>query len=618
MNTKIIRYILLNRWSAFLHDLICVVLAIVLSYWVRYNLEPIPRVDYASLISLLLISVPVQGMVFWLLNLYRGFWRFASIPDLIRILKAVSLGAVLVTAVCALVTRFHGVPRSVFFLYPLFLAGGMSLSRICYRWLKSRKISLSAKDGTRTLIVGAGSAGEMLVRDLLHRTEYQPIAFVDDDPLKFNRDIHGIKVMGTTGDIDALVNSLSIELVLLAIPSADKKTVHSFVKKCGQINIQCQILPAVFEMAGRDIDARSLRKVTVEDLLGREQVLLNTEAISEYLRGKVVLVSGGGGSIGSELCRQVAGQEPEVLIVLDSGEFNLYSIDYELRESFPGLNVETVLGDVKDVDRVDWLFRTFAPEVVFHAAAYKHVPMVEKNPAEGVRNNIFGTKVVADAAALYSADRFVMISTDKAVNPANVMGATKRVAEIYCQNLAVRSKTRFITTRFGNVLGSAGSVVPLFQKQIENGGPVTVTHKDITRYFMTIPESVSLILQAGSMGRGGEIFVLDMGEPVLIKKLAEQMIKLSGLSLGKTVDIVYTGLRPGEKLYEEILHESEKLKPTDHPKLLLAGSRQVDWDWLIDELKSLQVSASTRHIKLLKNHLQNIVPEFKAAYKEGE
>ena len=611
MNTKITRYILINRWFAFLHDLTWIVLAIVLAYWFRYNLEVIPQVDYTSLVSLLFISVPVQGVVFWLFFLYRGLWRFASIPDFIRILKAVSLGTVIVTAVCALVTRFHGVPRSVFFLYPLFLAGGMSLSRISYRWLTSQKFSLSAKDGKRTLIVGAGNAGELLVRDLLHRAEYQPVAFVDDDVTKFNRDIHGIRVMGKTAEIEELVNSLSIELVLLAIPSADKKTVHSFVRQCNQINIPCQILPSVFEMEGHGVDANSLRKVTVEDLLGREPVLLNTKAISNYLQGKVVLVSGGGGSIGSELCRQVANQKPKSLIVYDNGEFNLYSIDHELREKFPELNLESILGDVKDIDRVNWAFQTFSPEVVFHAAAYKHVPMVETNPAEGVNNNVFGTKVVADAAAYYSVDRFVMISTDKAVNPANVMGATKRVAEIYCQNLAFRSKTRFITTRFGNVLGSAGSVVPLFQKQIESGGPVTVTHKDITRYFMTIPESVSLILQAGSMGKGGEIFVLDMGEPVLIKKLAEQMIKLYGLSSGENIEIVYTGLRPGEKLYEEILHESEGLKPTDHPKLLLARSRQVDWDWLSAELKDLQVAACSRQVELLKSHLQNIVPEFK-------
>lgn len=610
MNTKTIRYIFINRWSAFLHDLIWVVLALVLSYWFRFNLETIPHVHYSSLGALIVVAVPVQGIIFWIFHLYRGYWQFTSVPDLIRMLKAIGLGTLIVAVMCALVTRFQGIPRSVFFLYPLILAGGMSLSRIMYRWFKSHNLNWSAKDGKRTLIVGAGSAGELLVRDLFHRPEYHPIAFVDDDSAKYNREIHGIRVIGGTSELMDLTRSLSIELVLLAIPSAENKIIKNLFEQCNQIGVPCQTLPSVFEMANLDVDASRLRPITVEDLLGRDPVTLDLPVISGYLRDKVILVSGGGGSIGSELCRQVASQKPRHLIIFDNGEFNLYSIDHELREKFPVLNLESVLGDVKDTDRVDWVFQTFSPEVVFHAAAYKHVPMVEANPAEGVTNNVIGTKVVADAAHRYGADRFVMISTDKAVNPANVMGATKRIAEIYCQNLALHSQTRFITTRFGNVLGSAGSVVPLFQKQIETGGPVTVTHKDITRYFMTIPESVSLILQAGAMGDGGEIFVLDMGEPVLIRQLAKQMIRLAGFVPGKDIEIVYTGLRPGEKLYEEILHESEGLQPTEHPKLLLARSRQVDWDWLLSELKNLQSAAISRNVEGVKGHIRNIVPEF--------
>ncbi len=610
MNTKTLRYIFINRWSAFLHDLIWIILAIVLAYWFRYNLESIPQVDYASLGALTAIAVPVQGSVFWIFHLYRGFWRFASVPDLIRILKAVGLGTVIVTAICALATRFNGVPRSVFFLYPMLLVGGMSISRIMYRWLKSKSLNLSAKEGRRTLIVGAGNAGELLVRDLIQRPEYQPVAFVDDDSVKYNRDIHGVRVIGKTSELISIIQSLSIELVVLAIPSADKETVKNMVDQCNQISVACQTLPSVFEMAGAGVDASRLRQVTVEDLLGRDPVHLDIQAISGYLQEKVVMISGGGGSIGSELCRQVAAQNPKMLIVYDNGEFNLYSIDHELREKFPALKLESILGDVKDVDRINWTFKTFSPDVIFHAAAYKHVPMVEMNPAEGVNNNICGTRVVADAADFYGAERFVMISTDKAVNPANVMGATKRVAEIYCQNLAARSQTRFITTRFGNVLGSAGSVVPLFQKQIENGGPVTVTHKNITRYFMTIPESVSLILQAGSMGKGGEIFVLDMGEPVMIRNLAEQMIRLSGFVPGEDIEIIYTGLRPGEKLYEEIFHESENLKSTDHPKLLLARSREVEWEWLLAVFDKLQAAANSRQVETLKEYLHNIVPEF--------
>jgi FlaA1/EpsC-like NDP-sugar epimerase len=352
-------------------------------------------------------------------------------------------------------------------------------------------------------------------------------------------------------------------------------------------------------------------------LLGRETITLDQKAISDYLHKKNVLVTGAGGSIGSELCRQIANLGPAQLILFDNGEFNLYSIDNEMRQEFPDLNIVTVLGDVKNQYRVGWVFRKFHPYAVFHAAAYKHVPMVELNPAEGVQNNIIGTKIVANAAEQYKTDRFVLVSTDKAVNPSNVMGVTKRAAELYCQNFASHSATRFITTRFGNVLGSAGSVVPLFQQQIKKGGPVTVTHRDISRYFMTIPEAVSLILQAGAMGEGGEIFVLDMGEPVLIKDLAEQMIKLSGKKPGQDIKIVYTGLRPGEKLFEEIFHESEDLKGTGHPKLLLAGSRQVDWQWLTSELAELEKASVNRNREMIVEHLRNVVPEY-SGMNEGD
>jgi FlaA1/EpsC-like NDP-sugar epimerase len=322
------------------------------------------------------------------------------------------------------------------------------------------------------------------------------------------------------------------------------------------------------------------------------------------------LITGAAGSIGSEIVRQLIEYNPRKLIIFDQAETPLYHLELELT-SKTNIPIEFVIGDIRDEYRLNKLFNLFKPQVIFHAAAYKHVPMVEINPAEGVRNNVLGSCTIADAAEAYKADQFVLVSTDKAVNPANVMGTTKRIAELYCQNLDKRSETKFITTRFGNVLGSAGSVVPLFQKQIEAGGPVTVTHPEITRYFMTIPESVSLILQAGSMGQGSEIFVLDMGEPVLIKDLAEQMIRLSGLEPGKDVEIVYTGLRPGEKLFEEILHKSEGLKPTTHPKLLLAKSRHVDWRWLAGELACLGEAALSRDVDVLKKHLHAIVPEYK-------
>lgn len=610
MKNRIQKY-LFNRWVALVHDVLWVPVALDLAYLLRFNFDGIPIGYRHSLYQFLLFAPPVQGIIFWLFGLYRGFWRFASIPDLVRIFKAVGMGTLVIIGCSGFLTRFQGVPRSVFVLYPLLLVGGLCGSRILFRWLKDHRISLRKQSGKRTLIIGAGRAGELLVRDLLHRVKYEPVAFLDDDPGLRRREIHGVRVVGQLDDITKIVSDQNIDLVILAIPSAGKKLIRRLVQLCREVNVVCRTLPSVLEMQGMEVDADHLRPVTVDDLLGREPIQMDKKAISGYLSGKTVLVTGGGGSIGSELCRQVASQQPGRLIIFDHGEFNIYTIDHELRTSFPNLQLETILGDVKDRDRLDWVFSVFGPEVIFHAAAYKHVPMVEENPAEGVQNNVYGTQCVADAADSYGAGRFVLVSTDKAVNPANVMGATKRAAELYCQNLNRRSETCFITTRFGNVLGSTGSVVPLFQRQIAAGGPVTVTHPEITRYFMTIPESVSLILQAGAMGQGGEIFVLDMGEPVLIKDLAEQMIRLSGMEPGKDIEIVYSGLRPGEKLYEELLHESEGLQPTSHEKLLLARSRTVEWEWLMEKFICLKKAATSRNIETLRKCLQDVVPEFR-------
>ena len=610
MIQKYLRRFLFSRRAAFIHDLIWVPTAIIGAYWLRFNLQTIPPEYQKSMVKLLVLSLPVFGFLFWNFGLYRGIWRFASLPDLGRILKSVTIGTLIISLMSAVLFRLEGVPRTVLLLFPLFLTIGLTGPRLCYRWFKDHRLQLRRQDGRRTLVVGAGHAAMLLLRDLIHRQEYQPVALVDDDPQKQKREIHGVRVCGTLSDLPDIVKLLEIELVLLAIPSASKKTAQRVLKDCAKTGVECQTVPSLAELADERLETEHLRPITLEDLLGREIIKLDEEAITAYLSKKSVLVTGAGGSIGSELCRQIASERPSRFIIFDNGEFNLYSIDNELRSLYPDLNIITVLGDVKNKDRIDWVFRKFNPNVVFHAAAYKHVPMVEINPAEGVQNNVIGTRVVADAADKYNTERFVLISTDKAVNPANVMGATKRVAELYCQNLANRSNTRFITTRFGNVLGSTGSVVPLFEKQIRSGGPVTVTHRDITRYFMTIPEAVSLIMQAGIMGDGGEIYVLDMGEPVLIRDLAKQMIRLSGLEPDRDIEIVYTGLRPGEKLYEEIFHESENLKGTSHPKLLLASSRKFEWEWLINALNELHQAALTRDVNLIIGQLQAVVPEY--------
>ena len=611
---KYLRRILFNRWAAFAHDMLWVPLALFLAFWFRFNLHEIPANHFKAFFQLTLLALPVHVFFFWIFGLYRGIWRFASMPDFIRIFKSVSLASLVVTLAGAVIFRLHGVPRSVLLLAPLLLIIGLMGSRVSYRLFKDKRLDFHKKVGKRTMIIGAGHAGELLIRDLIHKQEYLPVAMLDDDPKKHKREIHGVRVYGGLDNLTGIVRLLDIELVLLAIPSAKAETVKHIVAGCAKAGVECKTLPSIHEISGSDVEASQLRPVTLKDLLGREAVELDRKAIAGYLENKSVLVTGSGGSIGSELCRQIVALNPSRLILFDHGEFNLYSIDNELRAMPLKTEIITVLGDVKNRERVEWTFRKFSPDVVFHAAAYKHVPMIELNPAEGVHNNVKGTKVVADAADRFGAERFVLVSTDKAVNPANVMGATKRIAEIYSQNLNERSDTSYITTRFGNVLGSAGSVVPFFEQQIKNGGPVTVTHRDIRRYFMTIPESVSLILQAGSMGRGGEIFVLDMGEPVLIRDLAEQMIKLSGLTPGTDIQIKYIGLRPGEKLYEEIFYESEDLQGTSHSKVLLAKSCHCDWSWLIKVLVDLDHAATSRNVPRLIEHLRSVVPEYKGPH----
>ncbi|MEW6288910.1 MAG: nucleoside-diphosphate sugar epimerase/dehydratase [Thermodesulfobacteriota bacterium] len=610
MLQKYLRRILFNRWAAFIHDLLWVPVVLLTAYWLRFNLQEIPPLYFAGFKRFCAFSIIIYATLFWVFGLYRGIWRFASMPDLIRIIKSVFLGALVTTLIGVIFFRLEGIPRTVLLLSPVLLIIGLAAPRLFYRWFKDQRLQLQRKEGKRTLVVGAGQSGELLLRDLIRKQEYQPVALIDDDPKKHNREIHGVRVYGGFENISEVVPLLAVKLVVLAIPSAKKETVKRLVAECAKVGVECKTLPSLVELSGNQVEAEQLRPVTIEDLLGRDAVELDQQAITGYLKNKTVLVTGGGGSIGSELCRQVAGLNPARLVIFEHGEFNLYAIDNELRTSFPDLKIINVLGDMKNYDRVDWVFRKFLPDVVFHAAAYKHVPMLELNPAEGVQNNVFGTKVVADAADRYHVDRFVLVSTDKAVNPANVMGTTKRIAEIYCQNLDLRSQTKFITTRFGNVLGSAGSVVPLFEKQIKNGGPVTVTHREIKRYFMTIPEAVSLILQAGSMGKGGEIFVLEMGEPIYIKDLAEQMIRLSGLVPHRDIKIEYIGLRPGEKLFEEVFHESEDLRGTTHPKLQLARARQYDWDWLGTVLIELQKAATSRDVPVLIEHLREIVPEY--------
>lgn len=602
---------LARRSVVVVHDLIVVIVAWFGAYWLRFNLDTIPELYLSEALDILPLLLVIQGAAFWFFGLYRGVWRFASLPDLIRIGKAVLVGTVATALLVFFVSRLQHVPRSVFPLHALLLAFLVGGPRLLYRWYKDHRLLLGA--GQRLLIVGAGSGGEMLVRDLLRTQagQYKPVGFVDDNPRKRGTEIHGFRVFGDVRSIPEIVREHAIDLIVIAIPSATSKAMRKIVQACELAGVPFRTLPGTQDIASGRASVQTLREVSIDDLLGREPVSLDWQAIRGGLQSRTVIVTGGGGSIGSELCRQIARLDPAQLIIFENCEFNLYQIEIELRHAHPDLELIVCLGDVTDDIAVGQAFEHYRPDVVFHAAAYKHVPMLEGMIRSAARNNILGTRVVADAASRSGVSTFVLISTDKAVNPTNVMGATKRAAEIYCQNLGARSDTRFITVRFGNVLGSAGSVVPLFRNQIARNGPVTVTHPEVTRFFMTIPEACQLIMQSAAMGRGGEIFVLDMGEPVKISYLAEQMILLAGKTPGEDIELVFTGLRPGEKLYEELFHEHEALVGTEHEKIMLSGVREVPWPDMIKTMGSLRTGIEEGDIDLIMDALRILVPEFK-------
>lgn len=598
-----------NRGGAFTHDILAIPVAWFLAYFLRFNLEfPSPFVMVVAE-NALAILIPAQAFVFWRLGLYRGVWRFASIPDLQRIIKCVIFGVGLSMLILFAFTRLAEIPRSVPLLYGVILLGILAGSRLLYRWYKDYDIYKKA--GEHILIVGAGRAGEMLVRELLQdiKHAYQPIVFVDDDKSKWGRDIHGVRVLGGSSSIVEFVDRLAIDKIFIAIPSASSQQMQKIVEFCEQSEKPFRTLPRFRDITTGSLHIDDLRPVSIEDLLGREPVSLDWGSIKNGLTNKVILVSGGGGSIGSELCRQVACLEPKSLIVFERSEYNLYRIDKELRETFPHLNIKSHLGDVCENSTVDHLLCETKPNVIFHAAAYKHVPILQDSIREAMHNNVIGTQVMAELADKHECEQFILISSDKAVNPANYMGTSKRIAEIYCQNINARSATCYVTVRFGNVLDSAGSVVPLFREQILKGGPVTVTHPDVTRYFMTISESCQLIMQASVMGHGGEIYVLNMGNPVKINYLAEQMIRLSGKEVGKDIEITYTGLRPGEKLYEELFHESENLSETKISNILLANHRKVDWSLIGTALNELKNACDFHDTQSLIVVAKRMVPE---------
>jgi FlaA1/EpsC-like NDP-sugar epimerase len=592
-----------------------VALAWLSAFWLRFNLSAPPPEYVSAAMSGLPLVVLVQALVFWRLGLYRGVWRFASVPDLIRISKSAVVGILLVSVGLYFLNQLQGVPRSVPPLYVMLLVLMLSGPRLIYRLWKDRRLALSS--GQRTLVIGAGRAAELLVRDLLRerRGRFLPIALVDDNPLKKGSEIHGVRVRGRCEQIPALVEKLEIESILIAVPSASDREMRRIVEICETAGAPFLTLPSVQDMlSGQSFGA--LREVSIEDLLGRAPIRLDRTTVQRHIEGKRILVTGGGGSIGSELCKQIARFSPAELIIYEQCEFNLYRIEHELLRLFPELKLQSLLGDVTDRMAVERAISHSRPTVIFHAAAYKHVPLLQRQCRQAIRNNVIGTRIVAEAAMAANVDEFVLISTDKAVRPTNVMGATKRAAEKLVQSLDGVSATRFITVRFGNVLDSAGSVVPLFREQIRAGGPVTVTHPEVTRYFMTIPEACQLIMQAASVGKGSEIFVLDMGEPVPITYLAEQMIRLSGKRPNEDIRIEYVGLRPGEKLTEELFLDDEQPIPTMHTKLLLAQSVVMDHRHILDSINGLSLSCEQFDEIGALQKLQMLVPEFAEPSKD--
>lgn len=592
------------------YDICAIPLAWYLAYWLRFNLHPEPAILTSSH-SLLALGflVLVQSVCYFYFKTYRGLWRFTSLDDVTRILKASITAVVLVIPALYLSSVLQHLPRSVFPLYSLILAMFLCGGRMMIRLHLDKSNRVEYSDGQRVLIVGAGLGGEGLVRDLKRNGYYQPVGFVDDNISKRGLEVHGIPVLGPIRNIEQFVRKYAIDLIFIAMPSARSATMRRIVTYCEATKVPFRTLPSLSALATGCVEVNALRPVNIEDLLGRDEVCLQWDKIEGAIVGKKVLVTGGGGSIGSELCRQIMKLNPASLAIVESSEFNLYQIEQELSAKFPHTPIELALISVTDGVAVNQLFSQFQPEVVFHAAAYKHVPMLQNQIRVAVFNNVIGTETIAKASVAAGVEKFVLISTDKAVNPTNIMGTTKRVAEIYCQNLNIRTKTQFITVRFGNVLGSAGSVIPLFQKQLQAGGPLTVTHPDMQRYFMTIPEASQLILQAMVNGEGGEIFVLDMGGPVKISYLAEQMILLAGKEPDKDISIEYTGLRPGEKLYEELFHESEELASTNHEKLFKAKFRKLDWQELTQTMRMINHSCFEHQSDELLVLLKSLVPE---------
>jgi FlaA1/EpsC-like NDP-sugar epimerase len=617
--------IIRNRYLL-LADLFLIAAAPILSFIIRLDTIRFQRY-YSACLVFITLALLVKPFIFYLFGLYKRLWRYASIDEALSITWAVSLSSVTVTAlifgVCLPFGIIKSFPRSVpiiDWLLSILLIGGLRFSfRLLPRAKSSRKgmaLREPAEVQRRILIIGAGDAGAMLVREMQTNPGLGllPVGFIDDDPAKLGMRIHNVPVLGTRNDIPDIVRQDDIDEAIIAMPTVPGKVIREIMAICKDARVKFRTIPGIYELLNSTVTVSQIREVRLEDLLRREPIKIDLEEVGKFLAGTKVLVTGAGGSIGAELCRQIAVHKPEELILLGHGENSIFQIQLELAGKFPSLNVAPIIADIRDQGRIEKILEMHRPAVIFHSAAHKHVPLMEYNPVEAITNNIIGTRNVAEAAVRNGLERFVLISTDKAVNPVSIMGASKRVAELLIQDMARRNEAIFVAVRFGNVLGSRGSVVPLFQRQIAEGGAVTVTHPEARRFFMTVSEAVQLVIQAAAMGKGGEIFVLDMGEPIKIVDLATDLIRLSGLEPGRDIDIVFTKLRPGEKLCEELFFAYERPKATKHEKIFIAeATNDFNGEKLGRDILELERLAHKMDVEGIKEKLEEIVPEFQPA-----
>lgn len=595
-------------------DVIAVMLSSFLALWIRYELifADIDRIFLESIWQYAGINIMCTIAVFYVFHLYTSLWKYASVNELVNITLAVIISGILNTI--GMKAFRYPIPRSYDILYTLILLFMMIFIRFFYRFVrfvKGEYFLKNKKENANVMVIGAGDAGAAIVKELrLNKQLKRRVrCMIDDDPAKQGKYIQGCLVVGGKKDIIPAVKQYGITKIVIAMPSAPKSTIKEIVDLCQHTGCKIRILPGMYQLVNGEVRVSQLRDVEIGDLLGREQIKVNLDEILGYVQNKVVLVTGGGGSIGSEICRQLAGHGVKQLIIVDIYENNIYEIQQELKRKYPELNLVALIASVRNTHRINEIMEKYRPQVVYHAAAHKHVPLMEDSPNEAIKNNVFGTYKTASAAGKHGVERFVLISTDKAVNPTNIMGASKRMCEMIVQTLDKFYPTEFVAVRFGNVLGSNGSVIPLFKKQIAEGGPVTVTHPDIIRYFMTIPEAVSLVLQAGAYAKGGEIFVLDMGEPVKIADLAKNLIRLSGFKVGEDIEIQYTGLRPGEKLYEELLMDEEGLQATDNNLIHIGKPIDMDEALFMRQLKELKAAAE-KDSKAIRQMVKEIVPTY--------